>query len=1003
MSTPRPASRPATRPVSGASLGLTPIPADDGAAAADLAAFEGSPTRRYVAGALIGRGGMGEIRTTYDTRLGRTVALKTPVDRDGIATRQLVAEATLTARLVHPGIVAVHDAGRTPDGRPYYTMPIVQGRSLAEAIAQASADERLGLVRHFLDACEAVAYAHGQGVLHRDLKPSNILVGRFGETIVVDWGLAGPTGERPRAIVGTPRYMAPEQARAEVLGPPADVYALGVTLRELVTGSSHGDPDASSPPELLAIVERATADRPADRYPDGRAIARDVAAWFEGRRVAAHRYSARELLARVWAAHRVPLLAGLLAVLGIAIAVAIGVRRAAIERARALESEDQAVAARRRAERSLAQAETAQALSAIAEGAWPQAELLAAGALQHAPSAAARGVLTRFDSALRPRLQLRASMPTCTHLAVSERGEHVACGRDHEVRLGPPGLDWEQMQPIDAPGWPIAVLGAGREIIIDHPTRGLRLVDTTAARPPFLLHEETNEAKVAVPDDSGAFGWTSGTSTRWWDPETRSIETTRWCQDHGRSISGVVGLRSDGTRIAVCLDGGVFVDDGTGPRERMDVPSELGGPVGLAFAGGDSSLLAVGLAGGGVAVIDLDSSRIVRTFSTETGTPFDLALTDSRVALSDGRDSVYVWELDTGALLVRLPAHRARVRWVDGGEQLRIIGDRMEQWQLPSGRARPHVQATGSGIAALSVSADGLILSAHGDGHIRVGRVDDDRALAEIPLHWSVAKDVELSPDGRHAVAICAQAEQLFFIDLEEMLATGERPARTGRRVSWLLDDRLLLGPYEGGMDAWQGHAPLGNLLPDPEARVLDMATHSDRRSATAIDKIGRIYRVSHEPGSEGWLVAQRPGALEVAADARTTYLVTASSLQSIDHEGGLRSTPLVATNPTELALSGDGRLLAVGHGDGHVWIWSAITLEPIAVLPGHTSRVSALAFDPAGQWLISGSWDGDIRQWSLRSLLADPEVLLAEAERAWGLTLDGLLETGARPLGGPG
>ena len=179
---------------------------------------------------------MGEIRSVYDGRLGRTIALKTPVGRDRVAMVQLVAEATLTARLVHPGIVAIHDAGCTADGQPYYTMPIVHGRSLAEAIAEAEGTSaRLRLVRHFLDACEAIAYAHSQGVLHRDLKPSNILVGRFGETVVVDWGLAGPVGMRAPGVVGTPEYMPPEQARGQALAPTADVFALGITLREILT------------------------------------------------------------------------------------------------------------------------------------------------------------------------------------------------------------------------------------------------------------------------------------------------------------------------------------------------------------------------------------------------------------------------------------------------------------------------------------------------------------------------------------------------------------------------------------------------------------------------------------------------------------------------------------------------------------------------------------------------------------------------------------------------
>jgi serine/threonine protein kinase len=218
--------------------------------------------------------------------------------------------ALVTARLQHPAIVPVYEAGRWPDGRPFYAMKLVEGRSLDALLRDAaSLASRLALLPHLIAVAEAVAYAHDRRVVHRDLKPANVLVGPFGETVVVDWGLArelqpggvvprDETGEaRPGAaaegetvtgtVLGTPHYMPPEQARGLPVDERADVWALGAMLYFLLTGtpphaegaprkrwprlprgaSSRGAPRASGPPDLVAVVRKAMARSPEDRYP----------------------------------------------------------------------------------------------------------------------------------------------------------------------------------------------------------------------------------------------------------------------------------------------------------------------------------------------------------------------------------------------------------------------------------------------------------------------------------------------------------------------------------------------------------------------------------------------------------------------------------------------------------------------------------------------------------------------------------------------------------------
>ena len=191
----------------------------------------------YVIEAEQGRGGMGRVLRARDRRLGRSVAIKELLHADAINEARFARETMLTARLQHPSIVAMYEAGRWPDGRPYYAMKLVEGQSLKQLIAGAhTLDDRLALLPHVLGVAEAIAYAHRQRVIHRDLKPANIIVGEFGESVVHPLGTrqslddedqddaapeAGPYRDAPDertavgGILGTPAYMPPEQAAAK--------------------------------------------------------------------------------------------------------------------------------------------------------------------------------------------------------------------------------------------------------------------------------------------------------------------------------------------------------------------------------------------------------------------------------------------------------------------------------------------------------------------------------------------------------------------------------------------------------------------------------------------------------------------------------------------------------------------------------------------------------------------------------------------------------------------
>jgi len=270
----------------------------------------------------IGRGGMSTVFLVEDPSLGRRVALKVldvPDGTEELAAR-LTREARVLARLEHPGIAPVHEVGRLPDGRVYYTMKFVEGPRLdSYAASAATLAERLRL---FQRIGEAVAFAHDRGVLHRDLKPENVMVGPFGEVLVMDWGLAklldSPATHRAEnvadapgteslgtphtghgAVLGTPGYMAPEQARGDVtcLDARTDVYALGAVLHYLLIGRV--------PAPLLAICRKAMAESPADRYPGALALNAEVARYLDGRRVEAYPEGLRRKSARLYARHKI--------------------------------------------------------------------------------------------------------------------------------------------------------------------------------------------------------------------------------------------------------------------------------------------------------------------------------------------------------------------------------------------------------------------------------------------------------------------------------------------------------------------------------------------------------------------------------------------------------------------------------------------------------------------------------------------------------------------------
>jgi serine/threonine-protein kinase len=374
-----------------ASLAATPGPAAGTvpplSGPSEPAPRSGGEGLRYRRLLLHAKGGLGEVHLALDEELQRNVALEEIQERfadDADSRRRFVREAQITGNLEHPGVVPVYGLLADPDGRPIYAMRFIKGESLHDAITGfhlADKDRRRdpgerslafrGLLSRFVAVCNAVAYAHSRGVIHRDLKPGNVMLGAYGETLVVDWGLARvlvqPDPElTPHSLVrvqdadmatqlgkalGTPAYMPPEQARGEHdrVGIQSDVFALGATLYALLTGKAPyrdleqaklGDfaaprqVNALVPRALEAVCRKAMAARPEERYATARALAEDVEHWLADEPVTAHREPVTVRLRRWGRRNRTLVTSGVVRLVAGVLGLSVGLWAVDRERAR---------------------------------------------------------------------------------------------------------------------------------------------------------------------------------------------------------------------------------------------------------------------------------------------------------------------------------------------------------------------------------------------------------------------------------------------------------------------------------------------------------------------------------------------------------------------------------------------------------------------------------------------------------------------------------------------
>ena len=578
---------------------------------------------RYLVLGEHGRGGLGRVSRAHDRELGRDVAIKELISRGRMDEVRFLREALITARLEHPSIVPVHEAGRWPDGTAFYAMKLVSGRPLRELIAERPAvADRIGLLHHVIAVADAIAYAHGRNIIHRDLKPANVIVGDFGETVVIDWGLAKDltAADEPAienglsrvahdseltttgSVLGTPAYMAPEQERGEHVDQRADVFAIGAMLWELCAlGRPPRDADerrrelrrAGIDRDLAAIIHKALDPEPAGRYADAGALASDLKAFTSGARIAARHYSVLATLARWIRRHRGLALSLAAALAVVAMAAVVFVWNIAIER-------DRADAARERAEvaNSALILEHAELLLHTD----PTAAVAALSGYRGSDALRRRRLLAEAEGRGVARAVLAPHTDTIWFAVADPDGAIVSLGEDRHIRLTRDGISTTLASDASTA---VTVVYAPSTRLVAYATspNGIAVLDVRArttrrisAINPAAMRFSPDGSRLAVLDDRGALEvWSivPGAPGAPGAPDVRAI--------HRAVVPGAVKVRFMTSSRLVVQDRAVIraiaLDAAGGAadtRALPDVTSFDAGPALVAAGTGDGRVVLLG-------------------------------------------------------------------------------------------------------------------------------------------------------------------------------------------------------------------------------------------------------------------------------------------------------------------------------------------------------------------------------------------------------------------------
>lgn len=960
-------------------------------------------------------GGMGVVAIVFDRWLAREIAVKVPSSEQDAA--RLFREARITASLDHPGIVSVFDAGRSPRGEPWFAMRLVRGRSLADTFAELAAEAPTEpLIRHVLAAAEAVAYAHSRGVVHRDLKPGNIMVGPFGETQVIDWGLALDGAEQPHGAhgahggqgadgprAGTASSMSPEQARREPVDARADVYALGLVLMqavtrrppfpstlareailaELVAGRVPTLPrEAQVPAELRAIIACATERDPRKRYPDAKSFADDVARYLDGRRVAAHTYSAGELLTRLLRMWRVPLALSAVALVVIGVVLIVGFERVARERDVS--------------EHTLGRALVDHARAALHRDDRGAAEILAREAVRRGDFPEARGVLLAAPSTRPGRLELETGDCSAIDVAWSGDGAPLTLCQEPgrlSVHRGRELL-WERALATRG-----AVFIDGGNLVLAQPDGGrLERLDARTGETRSSFEATCRYGNLTPAADRRLALLQHHACAYDIDASTTTPLPIEGC---GGFLRIATTSRDHRLFAAACGDGSLLVGALAPERaghavRRIDaqLPVAPARPLPTALEFVDAATMILGDSDGGVTLLDLERPRTRRRIVPHAAVIRRVLVSaDGRRAVVRYEDGpVYVLDVASFASLGRLPP-RAGPSYqtagiAPGGDIYATSPGRIERWDFSAVRARELFFP--EGLSDLALSPDGSTLAVSHGAAVSVVDVASRAVIARHSWQRELVRTLafEAGPAIGHRLAVGTLGINGLHL-LEGQTRVDLPFNRLIRKVAAFGSAAFIASDFGRRLSIFE---TIGPPSPGPDLLVEDHHSSPDGRHLAILDTGQRVWIATDwTPRSELTDVGRWVGARKVARlDGATVFVLDRDGLTELPAEP--MAPPrlrYLAGGPELGALAVSPRVLAASARDGSVHLWRRGEARAYAIIRDLERRADEVVLAPDGSWLVAGDWTG-------RMLFLDTDSLraggLEDARRAWGLTLDDLV-----------